>query len=92
MDPMGDTLIYQPSLRGDEDLIITSVLIPRTCSALITPGTACIGDSMPSRPLPTGTANITSESAYIDDVTNSSTASCDIEHGIFLLFYVGLPV
>jgi len=87
---MDDTLIYQPGLQVDEDLIITSVLFPRTSSALITPDTASTGDNTSSMSLPTSTPNFTPESASLGDVASSSTASCDVVHITIKLHRVNL--
>ncbi|XP_049930770.1 uncharacterized protein LOC126408977 [Epinephelus moara] len=68
---MDDTLIYQPGLQNDEDIIITSDLIPRISSALSTPYTASIGDNTLSMPPPISTAFSNSDTALTDDEASS---------------------
>ncbi|XP_068187709.1 uncharacterized protein [Antennarius striatus] len=86
---MDDTLIYLPDLENSEDLIITSVLIPRTSSndtlisiplpiseASSTSDTALREDEA-SITLPP-TANATAESESVGEVARSSTPSWDV--------------
>lgn len=68
---MDDSFIYQPGLQNDEDIIITSDLIPRTSSALSTPYTASIGDNTLSMPPPISTAFSNSDTALTDDEASS---------------------
>lgn len=63
---MDDTLIYQPDLQIDNDLIITSVLIPRASSSLSTPDTASTSDNTFSMSPLTSTV---SDTALIDEAS-----------------------